>query len=35
MKFFCEFFFTNFWHFIGLLFLVGVVFGNINKIFKK
>lgn len=35
MRYFCEFFFTNIWYFIGLLLLVGVVFGNIGKIVKK
>lgn len=27
-KYLCEFFFTNFWHWLGLAALLGIVFGN-------
>ena len=28
IKYICEFFFTNFWHYIGLLVLVCVIIGR-------
>lgn len=28
VKYLCEFFFTNFWHWLGLAALLGIVFGN-------
>jgi len=28
VKYLCEFFFTNFWHWLGLAVLLGIVFGN-------
>ena len=26
VKYLCEFFFTNFWHWLGLLFIIAVIF---------
>lgn len=28
VKFVCEFFFTDFWHWLGLVVLIGVIFGT-------
>lgn len=34
-KYLCEFFFTNFWHYLGLLVIVAIMFDNkIVKIIK-
>ena len=41
VKYLCEFFFTNFWHWLGLLFVLAEIFGlpliyiNSNKEAKK
>lgn len=32
VKYICEFFFTNFWHWLGLLILLAVIFGSVTKI---
>ena len=28
IKYICEFFFTNFWHWLGLFFVLAVIFGG-------
>lgn len=30
VKYICEFFFTNFWHWLGLLIFLVVIFGSVT-----